>query len=393
MKTFITSTALGLLAVANLIISCSRENTAITPSSQARFKDLFTPVDSILLTSKDSIKSILSICVDKNQNLILCDYIGQQICKYNVQEKTIDRLNDTINGKKVLANPIAVTTDETGNIYVSSNTNRRILIFDANGKIKKSFLISGGNMTPTRLLVVQNTLYMGGFSLRQRTLIHTYDRNGRYLNNFFEQSRSVAETPFGGTINYPFFDVANNTLWAIQQMDYRLEHFDLSGRLMKDIKFAPDYYLGLTTEIEKKAESSNASNFLNAFSKPICLFSSNGKIFVQVEMPRKEVSSDYLNGAIHVLDIFDSEGEVIFCGVPCGNERLMFVDPGSNVFYFLSRMDYAKRTFAIKSYTFRNPRPVESNPAQKPNASLKAKCRVTNIYISRLKAFCEGKHA
>lgn len=321
-------------------------------TTKVKFKDVFTPLDSVEFTEKDSIKSILSITLDHNHNMILCDYGGEQILKYNFDKKLLSKLNDSINHIKLLMHPISCTTDENGNLYVASNGNRRILIFDSSDALKGSFLMSGDNIVPVTLRVKNGKVYMGGFSLMNKKLIHIYDTTGKDFKDFLMQPKGLENTKFGEALNYPFFDFSNGNIWTVQAMKYVVKEFDSNGNLKSQFLFKPQYYVSLTKDIEKMSKIELPTMLFHKFCRQICLFNL-GKVFlVEVEMPRNNVDDNsYLNGAEFRLDIFDSLGKSLYSGIQLDNE-LLYVDQHQKICYFLTKINYEKMDFEIKRFKF-----------------------------------------
>lgn len=345
-----------VLSMSIIFFGCNNQDehfeTKTRKSTVLTFDSIFRALDTINFTATDNIQSIISLTKDSLGNMVICDYIGEKVYKYDFLTKYITKLQDTVNNIKILKAPIASGSDNTG-LYISSNKNRRILIYNGTDSLKNHFLIAGSNMTPISILPVDSILFMGGYNLSENNLVHKYSIKGTFKKSFLIQGSEIGKTKLAGTINYPFMTVLNKSLFIVQTSEYKVHKFGLNGNLIKQILFTPDYFIPLSqVQIDKAEKAENPSKIQNEFSRPVCLFTNENKLFIQVEMPKDTLisNSDYSIGANYRLDIFDDQLEPTVCGIDCGNKRLLYVDKKAGTFFFLTKADYKKKLFTIERF-------------------------------------------
>ena len=258
--------------------------------------------------------------------------------------------------------PLSIAIDGKRNIYVADNGTRRISIFDSTNAFKNSFILTGGHIPPISMKVNENYIYMGGYRMIDKTLIHRYYKSGKYVNSYMNVPNELKNSKLGSSICYPFFDISFDYIFSTQAILYQINKFDISGQTKEHLSVYPDYYIKLTEKIKEEFNQTFDTNLLLKFSKPNFIGSVDSLLFVQIEMPRSEYEKgNYYQGSEFRIDIFKQKNnEIIYSGIK-SKYPLRFIDKHRKYFYFLSELNYSDNKYCIKIYELNKLRIEEKN--------------------------------
>lgn len=254
-------------------------------------------------------------------------------------------------GPGEIIDPISITIDQNNYIYIADNSTRRVSIYDSNKVFKNSFIISGGHIVPISMKAEGNFIYMGGYRMLDKTLIHKYSLSGKYINSFMKVPRELKNSKLGSSICYPFFDISNNQICATEAILYQIYKFNFDGKIQELFKIVPDYYVSLTDEIISEFNKTLDTGLLLKFSKPNFIACVDSLILVQIEMPRDEYESgNYFRGAEYRIDIFKEKSKDIICSGIKSTYPLYFINKRDNLFYFVSELNYSENKYCINFF-------------------------------------------
>ena len=319
-------------------------------STDTQFADIFEHVSSTTIRS-DSLFSLMSFVVDRQNNFVICDYSGRQVLVYDNKGKFVRPLMTKGTGPGEINRPISMTIDKHGKLYIVDNSSRRLSIFDAAGKFESSFIISGGHIVPLTLKVTDKII-MGGYSQHSKKLLHTYSKSGEYLNSFMDIPKMLQNTKLGRSTCYPYFDISGNQIISTQHRLYILDRYNKNGSIISTSQYRPDYYVPLTKDLINETKKKPEQEILSKISTPVFLGCSDELIFVQTEMPVIENTKDddnYLANKEYMIDVFDSSGKNLFSGIKT-RMKLAHISEHNGIFYFKSEINYTTLTYTIKAY-------------------------------------------
>lgn len=324
------------------------------------FSDIFEQLDEVQLQYGDSLMfSMVDLAVDKKENYLVCDPLGKQVVVFDPGGRFLRRLAKEGSGPGDVIFPLSLAVDATGNIYVADNTARRLSVFDESYRFVYSFILSAAHPVPLRFRVTNEAIFMGANNIgaaitsegsifkksRNGTLLNKYSRSGKFLKTFYDVAPIARGTVIAtSAICWPFFDIRQNLIFAVQNIHYKISVFDLEGKLLRTFGNPPTCFKALKkNEIpdEKKwrlLSFDEQGEFWGSFCKPMELIvTPNGLLILKIEMPRKNYHSSDLSDRSYNLDLYTTDGKFLMSCIST-KYSLEYVD-GKNNFYF-SEIDY-----------------------------------------------------
>lgn len=162
----------------------------------------------------------LGVTVDERGRIYVTDTGLRCVHIFDVKNKKYQTLQETKKGQ--LLSPVAVAVSSNRRIYVTDSGRREVIVYDDDADVL--FTISGYFTRPTGLTIHNNRLYVVDTGLHK---IFVFDLAGKLL---FEFGRRGVQP---GEFNFPVFITSSQRLYVVDAMNHRVQVLDDSGRVIR----------------------------------------------------------------------------------------------------------------------------------------------------------------
>ncbi|MDP2209912.1 MAG: 6-bladed beta-propeller [Bacteroidota bacterium] len=319
--------------------------TIIQVRSQ-NFLNNFTLVsEANLETDKVIIGELIDFGVDINNNYIFVDALGKQALIFKNDGKFIQQLGGVGRGPGEYKQPISVSFDQYGNIYIVDNDLRRISKFDSKFSFIKSFIIESTHFVPGFMKIVSDKIYMDAYKENWKKnipgigdYIVVYSSNGKYLKSFYPVSNWANENNLGYFSKCSFDIDQKGNIYAVQSTEFIINVLDTNGLINFSFGKQPKYFkqpkpIDDLKSFFKKPQK-DIEDFENSFT-PIenLILTDDGFVIISVRIPEKLRG----NRKEYVIEIYDSKGKHVVGNIET-DYKLLCRDKDNNL-YFLTKYE------------------------------------------------------
>lgn len=279
-----------------------------------KFEKIFTNKKEIILQTENDIY-VSEIYILPDSTFLILDKKNKQIVRLNEKSNTL--IN--INVNRLIKHVDDAFIDSQNNVYVIDSFKHVIKVFNEQGKLLNSFNIMNGDLlcklNKTSFLVY-DTFHLPGE--KKENVIHHYDFNGNYIKSFgnMPEKPTIDDAPFvKGSIFYN-----NDKIIVCHVSDYKIEIYNLDGKLEKTYNKKPSFYKKLTefksisqpyidmmyrTTVQDKAFQVNENLIVSFFKRndgtKKWLFIQDEKNSMEIDLPNYYYPFGVLNNKIYFL--------------------------------------------------------------------------------------------
>jgi len=161
------------------------------------------------------------------------DTAYKSIFVFDMPEKKFFKIGEDKQAPGALFQPIGLDTDEAGNLYVSYNKTKQVVVYDRNGKFLR--IIGGPDYfdKPVGIGVEPNgeRLYvvdLGGIRSSQHRVAVFSAKTGQHLFDFGQRGSGL------GSFNLPrdITVAPDGTLYVVDGANFRVQHFSRDGKFL-----------------------------------------------------------------------------------------------------------------------------------------------------------------
>ena len=167
----------------------------------------------------------IGITGDNSGNIYVADPGSQRVHIFNPTQKTYNQ----IRGKKgkPLKTPIGIAVSDSGLVYISDSELGEIQVFNADRNYQ--FTIKGYFQRPTGICINQDALYVTDTGLHK---VFIFDLDGVYLFEFGNQGINQVE------FNRPIFIAKKGLFYITDAMNFRVQVFSPEGVYQRNFGLA-----------------------------------------------------------------------------------------------------------------------------------------------------------
>ena len=282
---------------------------------QLEFYDVFKLEETITLKPESlfiSYPFYECFKVDIHNNMWMIDHVNLHLLKFAPNGKLLKKIGREGRGPAEFKWPVSLDTDKQGNVYVADFTNRRISIFDNDGKFLNSFMTyychdvkvdSKGN-----IYVVGEGVFRPRHGDVISEYIHKFSPKGRYIKSFYRPDlEAMRKLRMGGGV---LIDIGEwegqEYIYAMDVVKNTISILTPSGKRIMSFIYYPPYYKPVTipkrTLPPKKAYISKWLENLD-WTKPIVLIATKNGYFLVHYYNRSR--------SIKFIEIYDGKGKHI----------------------------------------------------------------------------------
>lgn len=317
---------------------------AFSPIKSQIFTEHFTLIsESNLETDKIIIGELMDFGVDINNNYIFVDASAKQVLMFKNDGKFVKQLGREGKGPGEFIQPISVSFDENGNIYIADNRLRRISKFDSKYSYIQSFIIQGTHFVPVFMKIVNDKIYMNAYKedFNKPAIgdyIVVYNSNGKYLKSFYPVSKWASQNNLGYFSNCSFDIDKKGNIYAVQSAEFIINILDTNGVIKSSFGNQPKYFKQPKPIENLKAffqkPQKDIEDFENSFT-PIekLILTDDGYVVISVRIPEKLRAK----GKGYIIEIYDNKGKHIVGNIET-DYKLLCRDKDNNL-YFLTKYE------------------------------------------------------
>ncbi len=318
--------------------------TFIQVKSQ-NFTNYFTLVtEANLETEKVIIGELIDFGVDVNNNYIFVDAVAKQVLMFKNDGKFIQQFGRVGKGPGEYEQPICVSFDKNGNIYIADNVLRRISKFSSNYSFINSFIIEGTHFVPRFMKFIGENIYMNAFKADfnkpgSGDHIVVYRSNGKHIKSFYPVSKWASENNLGYFSDCSFDIDPKGNIYAVQSAEFIVNVLDTNGVIKFSFGKQPKYFkqpkpIKDLKSFMQKGTKKEKEDFRNSFT-PIekLILTNDGIVILSTKIPEKLRTS----GKEYALEIYDLNGKHLAGNIET-DYKLLCRDKDNNI-YFLTKYE------------------------------------------------------
>jgi hypothetical protein len=296
--------------------------------------------------AKRLLGSIRTLCVDLDNNFRILDSRQNLIHKYSRTGKFISVIGGKGQGPGEFVKAFDFFIGKK-NIYVVDPKARKAHVFNLDGVFKYFFFIEDGRAVKEGKngeVVISAPIIK---TLNKSACIHIYSKDGKIKKSFFPINKNAVKHEF--ICDGVFFDIdREGNLYCIQEMEYNINRYTISGRLVKTFSGKNPLYIPPPEKVfKKKYLRSSLSKWMETWSHIVGINILDNMLIVTHEYNKTPFE--------YMLDIYSRDGDLIIAGLAT-NYRLLYIDK-TGKFYFSHeavQADLNESTYHILIYSIKN---------------------------------------
>jgi hypothetical protein len=283
-----------------------------------RFEDLFDVVDTIELKGK-IIGSIYSFFKLPNENLIVVDRIGKEICVFSPDGMFLRNVGGKGDGPGEFINPVDVKFNQwDGLIYVMDINLRRISAFDTLGRFRFSFRVE---KVGEQMVLYRDRIYLFGAGYLRENMVSCFDTKGKLLFTFCEPSDFIKSIKIPITGKAGGIVIFDDKIFLVHPYEYILRVFNLDGKNVGNIRVNSKLYK--SPRLEPNSMMIDISSFTPILSP---LLNLQDLFFIIVQVPDGGKAKNY-------LELFYLPDNKLLSSIELSEKYPLYID-GANYIYF-----------------------------------------------------------
>ena len=313
------------------------------------FNDIFKLKETVTLRAESLlINPPFDEChkIDSKGNHWIVDNVNMQLLKFSPEGKLLKIIGREGRGPKEFKFPSSIYIDNNDRVYVADLGNRRISIFDNDGKFLDSFIPF--NECHVVRVDYDGNIYVGGVGLSH--LIGKYDPKGRHKKSFYPTKRIEMELRMGIPIVMDIGKIKEKEyIYVMHVSDAMISIFNLNGKKRRTFFHYPPSYKPFASP-GRMLSSDEAWKFWKKIHEesiePLNLVTtSNGYLFAVFRVPKPKSC---------IIDIYDAEGNLLIENIK--SERFLICTDKDNCLWFsppfgtgrkIGELTYEKYSFHI----------------------------------------------
>lgn len=311
------------------------------------FNDFFELKKEIPLSQNSgTIIGMLGDCaIDKKGNIWVADKLERNLKKYDENGRLLQIIGRKGEGPGEFALPWSLYVSEIGRTYVVDPSLSRLSIFKISGEFEASFNIKDGRQVATSstgdIIIVAapwRVTESSGFC------IHLYNYKGEYLRSFYPISDAMLKNHM--LCDNVSFDIdKEDNIYCIQETEYTIHKYNLSGQLLKTFFKRNSYYKAPPSKPFEETYSRQAIvKWSESWTHVVSIkLLNNGLLLINLLQvnPRK-----------FIIDIYDTDGNFIVGGLTT-DFRLICNDESDNIYFLQTKetstaLNYILLKFSLK---------------------------------------------
>ncbi|MCK4764332.1 MAG: 6-bladed beta-propeller [Candidatus Aminicenantes bacterium] len=276
-----------------------------------------------LSEEKNLIGRLRKLLIGSNGNFLILDSKKNKINKYTPKGEFLSSIGGKGQGPGEFVKAFDFAIDKE-NMYVVDPMARKVHVFTIDGKFKHFFSIEDGRIIRTwkdGALIIAAPRFIDA---KNSACIHIYDKNGKRKRSFFPINKNSIRNNL--IIDGVSFDLdKEGSLYCIQEMEYKINHYTLSGQLLETFSKPQSYYIPPTDKRGTKMHlRTEVLKWIKSWTHIFDINILNDFVIVTLNYPK--VPYEY------VLDVYNKKGDFIKGGLAT-NYRLLYTDKKQNLYF------------------------------------------------------------
>jgi len=205
------------------------------------FEDVFKMERIIQLSEDVVVGSISDLVVRGDGKFIISDPMSNAVFVFGRDGKFLSKIGSVGSGPGEFISPNKIALDEKGNLYVEDRGNRRINVYDSEGRFKFSFKLEKGPLFSLKVNSGRIYAYCSAGIGKDERIIYIYDDRGRLINKFGLLPKFMWDFPFvisgGGMV----ID-SSGLIYQVHPVEYVVNKYSPDGKLLACFEMKSSLY-------------------------------------------------------------------------------------------------------------------------------------------------------